>query len=101
VWTARTPKQGLAQAQSDSTGPIKALIWNMPLNLFATLATLAFGVGLSAWAAWQERRPRGLGELPIIPPIPVLIVGVVIVLISLAHLVTLWTGVPLKSRFLP
>jgi hypothetical protein len=71
------------------------------LSLAATLALLASGLGLCTWAAWQERRPRSLGELPILPPIPVLLVGVMIVLVCLAHLVTIWTGVPLKSRFLP
>lgn len=71
------------------------------MSLVATLALLALGLGMCAWAAWQERRPRGLGELPILPPIPVLFVGVMIVLVCLAHLVTIWTGVPLKSRFLP
>ena len=39
--------------------------------------------------------------LPLLPPVPVLILGVLVVLVSLAHLVTLWTGTPLKSRFLP
>lgn len=71
------------------------------MSLSQTLALLACGLGLCAWAAWQERRPRGLGELPLLPPIPVLFVGVLVVLVSIAHLVTLWTGVPLKSRFLP
>lgn len=71
------------------------------MSLTVTLVLLAFGLGLCAWAAWQERRPRGLGELPLLPPIPILFVGVLVVLVSVAHLVTLWTGVPLKSRFLP
>jgi hypothetical protein len=71
------------------------------LTLAATLALLAAGFALCGWAAWQERRQRGLGDLPLFPPIPVLLIGVIIVLASLAHLVTLWTGVPLKSRFLP
>lgn len=71
------------------------------MSLEATLALLASGIGLCAWAAWQERRPRSLGDLPVLPPIPVLFVGVMIVLVSMAHLVTIWTGVPLRSRFLP
>ena len=71
------------------------------MSLVATLVLLASGLGLCAWAGWQERRPRRLGELPILPPIPVLFVGVMVELLALAHLVTLWTGVPLKSRFLP
>lgn len=71
------------------------------LSLAPTIALLAFGLAVCGWAGWQERRQRGLGDLPLLPPIPVLLVGVMLVLLSLAHLVTLWTGVPLKSRFLP
>ncbi len=71
------------------------------LTLAPTLALLTVGLVLCGWAGWQERRPRGLGDLPLLPPIPVLLIGVILVLLSLAHLVTLWTGVPLKSRFLP
>ena len=71
------------------------------VSLLATLVLLAVGLSVCGWAAWQERRPRSLGELPLLPPIPVLLAGVLIVLVSLAHLVTIWTGVPLRSRFLP
>ena len=71
------------------------------MSLAATLALLASGLALCVWAAWQERRPRSLGDLPILPPIPVLFFGVLIVLVSLGHLVSICTGVPLKSRFLP
>ena len=71
------------------------------MNLGSTLVLLAAGLALCGWAAWQERRQRGLGDLPLLPPIPVLLVGVMLVLVSSAHLVTLATGVPLRSRFLP
>ncbi len=71
------------------------------MNLYATLAFFALGLLLAVWAAWQERRQRGLGELPLLPPLPILIFGVIIVLVAAAHLVTLWSGVPLKSRFAP
>jgi len=71
------------------------------VNLTATLALLAGGIALCGWAGWQERRQRGLGDVPLLPPIPVLLIGVMLVLVSLAHLVTLSTGVPLRSRFLP
>lgn len=71
------------------------------LGLMPTLLLAAAGLAICGWAAWLERRPRELGELPPLPPVPVLIVGVLVVLVSLAHLVSLWTGTPLKSRFLP
>ncbi len=71
------------------------------MNLFATLALFTLGLALTMWAAWQERRQRGLGELPLLPPFPILIFGVIIILVATAHLVTLWSGVPLKSRFAP
>jgi hypothetical protein len=69
------------------------------MSLYPTMALLALGLALASWAAWQERRQRGLGELPLLPPIPILILGVIIMLVAAAHLVSLWTGVPLKSRF--
>jgi hypothetical protein len=71
------------------------------LGLIPTLLLAAAGLAICGWAAWLERRPRELGELPLLPPVPVLILGVLVVLVSLAHLVSLWTGTPLKSRFLP
>ncbi|MEZ5904184.1 MAG: hypothetical protein R3C69_03440 [Geminicoccaceae bacterium] len=71
------------------------------MGLIPTLLLAASGLTLCGWAAWLERRPRNLGELPLLPPVPVLILGVLVVLVSLAHLVSLWTGTPLKSRFLP
>lgn len=69
------------------------------VSLYATMALFSLGLALAGWAAWQERRQRGLGELPILPPLPILILGVIIMLVAAAHLVSLWTGVPLKSRF--
>ena len=66
-----------------------------------TLLLAAGGLAICGWAAWLERRPRTLGELPLVPPVPLLFLGVLVVLVSLAHLVSLWTGAPLKSRFLP
>jgi len=69
------------------------------MSLYPTIALLALGLALASWAAWQERRQRGLGELPLLPPIPILILGVIIMLVAAAHLVSLGTGVPLKSRF--
>jgi hypothetical protein len=69
------------------------------MNLNATIALFSLGLAMAVWAAWQERRQRGLGELPLLPPIPILILGVIIMLVAAAHLVSLWTGVPLKGRF--
>ncbi len=72
-----------------------------PLTLVPTLLLTLAGLSICGWAAWLERRPRTLGELPIVPPVPLLLLGVLVVLVGLAHLVSLWTGTPLKSRFLP
>jgi hypothetical protein len=69
------------------------------MNLGATIALFSLGLAMAVWAAWQERLQRGLGELPLLPPIPILILGVIIMLVAAAHLVSLWTGVPLKGRF--
>ncbi len=69
------------------------------MSLYATMAVFSLGLAMAGWAAWQERRQRGLGELPLLPPIPILILGVIIMMVAAAHLVSLWTGVPLKSRF--
>jgi len=69
------------------------------MSLLATMILFSLGLALAGWAAWQERRQRGLGELPLLPPLPVLILGVIIMLVAAAHLVSLWSGVPLKSRF--
>jgi len=69
------------------------------MSLHATMVLFAAGLALAGWAAWQERRQRDLGELPLLPPLPILILGVIIMLVAVAHLVSLWTGVPLKSRF--
>lgn len=71
------------------------------LSLVWTLLLALAGLLICGWAAWLERRPRTLGELPIVPPVPLLLLGVLVVLVSLAHLVSLLTGTPLKSRFLP
>lgn len=69
------------------------------MSLVATMILFGFGLALAGWAAWQERRQRDLGELPLLPPFPVLVLGVIIMLVAAAHLVSLWSGVPLKSRF--
>ena len=71
------------------------------MNLGATLALLAVGAGMAGWAAWQERRERTLGDVPALPPVLILVVGVLIMLMAGAHLVTLVSGVPLRSRFVP
>ena len=70
------------------------------MTLWPTLGLLAIGLLLCGSAAWIERRPRALGEVPLLPPLPLLMLGLLIVLVSLAHLVTLWSGVPPRSRFI-
>lgn len=64
-----------------------------------TLMILAAAAALAVFANWQERRPREVGEPALVPWIWVQIVAVVVAILMLAHLVSLLTGTPLKSRF--
>ena len=70
------------------------------MGLFTTLAILLAAVALAGLANWLERRPRELGAPPpLIPWTAVQMAGVVVAILMLAHLVTLLTGTPLRSRF--
>lgn len=66
-----------------------------------TLALLALGLGLVAVARWCESRPRELGEIRLFPTTIVLAIGVTAAVVAAAHLVSLLTGQPLKSRYMP
>jgi uncharacterized membrane protein len=69
------------------------------VSIAVTLAILSAALGLAALANWRERRPRDLGEPPLVPWITVQIVAVVIAILMSAHVVSLLTGSPLRSRF--
>jgi hypothetical protein len=71
------------------------------LALPATLALLAVGLVLCGLGRWQETRPRPLGEVRLFPSTLVLAAGVLLTVVSLAHLVSLVTGVRLHGRFGP
>lgn len=70
------------------------------MTLFSTLLTLALGLSLCALCRWYEARPRELGQIRL-PTMPFLALGVLLSVIAAAHLVSLATGVPLKSRYGP
>lgn len=69
------------------------------MTLPVTLAILIAALALAGLANWRERRPRQLGQPALVPWIAIQIVAVVIAILMLAHLVSLLTGTPLKSRF--
>ncbi len=69
------------------------------MSLTPTLIILAAAAAAAVLANWQERRPREVGETTLVPWIWVQIVAVVVAILMLAHLVSLLTGTPLKSRF--
>jgi hypothetical protein len=62
---------------------------------------LAAGLLLAGFARWQETRPREIGEVRLFPSTAVLAAGVLLTVLAAAHLVSLLTGVPLKSRYMP
>jgi hypothetical protein len=71
------------------------------MGMHATLALLAAGLALAAFARWYETRPRELGELRLLPTTPLLAAGVLASVVAAAHLVTLLTGRPLAGRLGP
>ncbi|MEK0084066.1 hypothetical protein [Benzoatithermus flavus] len=70
------------------------------MTLFPTLIMLTFGLALCALCRWYEARPRELGRVRL-PTMPFLALGVLLSVVAAAHLVSLATGVPLKSRYGP
>ena len=71
------------------------------MTLRLTLAILALGLVLAGVARWQETRPREIGEVRLFPTTAVLAVGVLLAVLAAAHLVSLLTGVTLRSRYMP
>lgn len=70
------------------------------MGLAWTLAALAAAVAVAAFANWQERRKRPLGNPPLIPYTALQMLAIVVAILMAAHLVSLLTGQPLTSRFL-
>lgn len=69
------------------------------MGLLPTLLILAAALVAAGVANWLERRPHELGRPPLIPWTAVQMVALVVAILMLAHLVSLGTGAPLKSRF--
>ncbi len=70
------------------------------MGLGATLGVLIGALAVIVIAGWLERRPRPLGHTPMVPYTVLQMLALVVVILMLAHLVSLVTGTPLKSRFL-
>jgi hypothetical protein len=68
-------------------------------SLAVTLAILLAALAVAALANYRERRPREIGKVPLISYSAIQMVAVVVALLMLAHLLSLITGQPLKSRF--
>lgn len=67
-----------------------------------TLLWLAGSTALAALALARERRPRQLGmPPPLVPTWLLLGLGLIGLVVGLAHLVSLWTGHPLRGRYQP
>lgn len=70
------------------------------MSLAVTLAILLAALAVAVLANYRERRPRGVGEVPLISYSAIQMVAVVVAILMLAHLVSLLMGSPLRSRFL-
>jgi hypothetical protein len=72
--------------------------WSRAVSVAWTMALLAAGLALAAFCLWHQQRPRELGDVPWFPSTLLLGVAMVLVIMALAHLVSVWTGHPLKGR---
>jgi uncharacterized membrane protein YidH (DUF202 family) len=70
------------------------------MGLAATLVALGLAVAIAAFANWQERRQRPVGNPPLVSYTAIQMVAIVVAILMAAHLVSLLTGHPLTSRFL-
>ncbi len=70
------------------------------MGLAATLVILGLAVALAAFANWQERRQRPVGNPPLFSYTAIQMVAIVVAILMAAHLVSLLSGHPLTSRFL-
>ena len=67
--------------------------------MMPTLIVFFVALAVFAVAVWRERRPYEPGRVWKVPYKAVMFVAVLVAVLMLAHLVTLLTGTPLRSRF--
>ena len=77
--------------------PTKSLVMTLSTETIVTALALVFGLGLTAYAAISERRPRKSLNPRLIPTTPLMFVGVIIALLALLHFATI-AGVQLPNR---
>ena len=70
---------------------------NVSTETIVTAVAFVLGLGLVAYAAIAERRPRKSLNPRLIPTTPLMFIGVVIILLSLLHFATI-AGIQLPSR---
>ena len=70
------------------------------MALVPTMVALALAVAVAAFANWQERRERPVGDPPLVSYTAIQMVAIVVAILMAAHLISLLTGHPLISRFL-
>ncbi len=69
------------------------------MSVFATTAVLAAALAVFVVCAVMVRRPYEPGRIWRVPYTAIMWVSALVAVLMLAHLVTLLTGTPLKSRF--
>lgn len=69
------------------------------MSLGTTLVGLTLAAAVALAAALIQRRPPPLGSVRLVPYAGVQFVALVVAVLLLAHLVTLLSGQPLRSRF--
>ena len=74
---------------------------SVAMSLTVTLILLAAALLVIAFANWQERRERPLGEAPLLSYPALQMIGIVLAVLLFAHLVSLLTGQPLQGRRMP
>ena len=69
------------------------------VDVLVTSILLVAALAGGAAMIWLERRPRSLGQPRLVPTTPLLFLCALIVVLTLAHLVSIVTGVPHVGRF--
>lgn len=70
----------------------------LSIDLVLTVAGLLCALAGVVALIWLERQPREPGKPLLLPSTPLLFLCLLIIVLTLAHLVTLVTGVPHKGR---